>query len=68
MSTRLEVLARVERFLAQTGMSERKFGLDAVADHRFVAKLRNGAGTTLRTIERAEQFIERSGEPTRLAG
>jgi antitoxin (DNA-binding transcriptional repressor) of toxin-antitoxin stability system len=57
MDVRSLVLAEIERFLAETGMSERAFGLAAVTDHRLVRRLREGRGVTLTTIERAAAFI-----------
>lgn len=57
MKTREEFTRRVEGFLERTGMSERQFGIEAVSDHKFLNRLRSGAGITLTVIEKAERFI-----------
>lgn len=64
MSTREAVLARVEAFIAERGMSARQFSLDAVGDHRFVGRLRSGSGVTLTVIERAEAYMARAEQAT----
>jgi hypothetical protein len=56
MGTRELVLKRIEQFLAATGMTAREFGLQAVGDHKFVARLKRGA-VTLGRIERAEAYM-----------
>lgn len=58
MSTREDVLSRVEAFIASHGVSGRQFGILAVGDHRFVPRLRSGAGVTLTLIERAEKYMD----------
>lgn len=58
MSTREAVLSRVEAFIATHAISGRQFGIKAVGDHRFVPRLRSGAGVTLRLIERAEAYMD----------
>jgi hypothetical protein len=63
MPTRTQLLDKIAAFLRRTGMTERRFGIEAVGDHRLVSRIRNGAGVTLTVIERAEQFmIERGAE------
>lgn len=57
MSTRSFILGRIDRFLAENGMSANAFGTQAVGDHRFLIKLRH-ASVTLRLIERAERFMD----------
>jgi hypothetical protein len=39
-------------------MSESRFGYAAVGDKKLVPRLRKGFGVTLRSIERAEQFMD----------
>ncbi len=56
MKTRERIIARIERFLTETGMTAREFGLQSVGDHKFVARLKQGT-VTLSRIERAEAFI-----------
>ncbi|WP_142847251.1 hypothetical protein [Telmatospirillum sp. J64-1] len=57
MKTRNSVIAAIERFCQKHRISERDFGVLAVRDHKFMRRLRSGAGITLTTIERAEAFI-----------
>ena len=57
-NTREELLARIETFLKQSGMSEREFGIKAANNHKFVNRLRKGFGVTLTGIEKAEAFID----------
>lgn len=66
--TRTQILARVTEFLDRTGMSERQFGLAAVGNHKFVPRLRHGAGITLTVIERAEAFMAHRDEAGSQAG
>lgn len=58
MSTREDVLSRVEAFIASHAISGRQFGINGVGDHRFVPRLRSGAGITLTLIERAEAYMD----------
>lgn len=57
MTTRSQFLERIAAFLLRHAMSERQFGLDAVGDHKFLMRLRAGAGITLTVIEKAEAFM-----------
>lgn len=65
MSIRSAFLASVEAFCHDAGMSPRAFGLAAVNDHRFVARLRAGKGITLTSIEKAERFMAHYGAKDR---
>lgn len=57
-STRAAFLARLDAFLAQSGLSEREIGLSALNTHKAIPKLRDPAqSVTLRTIERLEAFM-----------
>ena len=57
MKTRQTILACIEAFLARHAMSERRFGLEAVEDHKLLSRLRAGR-VTLATIEKAEAFMQ----------
>ena len=58
--TRDYILARIKTFLHTEGVSEREFGLRAVSDHKFVARLRDSdVGVTLTSIEKAEAFMQK---------
>jgi phosphopantothenoylcysteine decarboxylase/phosphopantothenate--cysteine ligase len=60
------LLAEIEAFLAETGMTATKFGLAAVNDGHLVAKLRKGNSVTLRTADKVRNYIaqERDQQPT----
>lgn len=72
METRKHILTRIEAFLARTGISPARFGIEAVGDHKFVKRLSEGAGVTLTSIEKAEAFMdameEADSSPTAVAG
>lgn len=57
MSIRTKILESIDAFRWRHRMSERRFGLTAVADPRFLPRLRSGAGVTLTVIERAEIYM-----------
>ena len=57
MDTRLQLLERIGAFCSRHAMTERHFGIDAVGDHKLLARLRAGAGVTLTVIEKAEAFM-----------
>lgn len=67
MTTREALLAGIEAFLLRSGMTERQFGVAAVNDHKFLARLREQS-VTLDRIERAEAFmVEWAPTPTQPA-
>jgi phosphopantothenoylcysteine decarboxylase / phosphopantothenate---cysteine ligase len=51
------LLAEIEAFLAQSGLTPTKFGLAAVNDGHLVANLRKGNSVTLKTADRVRAFI-----------
>jgi phosphopantothenoylcysteine decarboxylase / phosphopantothenate---cysteine ligase len=51
------LLAEIEAFLAETGLTATKFGLAAVNDGHLVANLRKGNSVTLKTADRVRAFI-----------
>lgn len=55
-STKNTLLKRVADYLADSGVSERQFGLEVNGDHKLVARLRDGKAT-LATIEKIEARI-----------
>jgi hypothetical protein len=57
MTTREAIVSRVEAFLAQHRMSERRFGLLVCNDHKLVDRLRRDS-VTLARIEAAERFMD----------
>jgi phosphopantothenoylcysteine decarboxylase/phosphopantothenate--cysteine ligase len=61
-NTTRALLAEIEIFLAEFGVSPTKFGLDAVNDGHLIKNLRSGASVTLKTADkvRAHMADERS--------
>jgi phosphopantothenoylcysteine decarboxylase / phosphopantothenate---cysteine ligase len=51
------LLAEIEAFLAESGLTPTKFGLAAVNDGHLVANLRKGNSVTLKTADRVRAFI-----------
>lgn len=62
MRVRQILLDRISAYCRGAGISERKFGADAVQDGRLVERLREGKAT-LKVMERAEAFIESAPRP-----
>ena len=65
MSIQTELLAEIEAFLPERGISEATFGLRAVNDGKLVPRLRAGATITLATLERVRGYI--AAERSRVA-
>ncbi|HEV7455895.1 MAG TPA: hypothetical protein VGN96_03900 [Roseococcus sp.] len=61
MSTRADLLAKIDTFLARKKMSARAFSLLVGRDHKWLSRLRRGL-VTLQSIERAEAVLR--GEVT----
>lgn len=57
MDLKGDILARIDAYLAQTGMAATTFGRRAVNDGNFVGRLRQGHGLTSRTHARIETFM-----------
>ena len=51
------LIARIERFLTETGMPWTKFGRLATHDPRFVQDLRNGRTPRSATDQRVDHFM-----------
>lgn len=56
--TDAEVLAQVESFLEDSGMTYTRFGRNVNGDFNLVRELRGGRRLTLRTARRIMEFIE----------
>jgi phosphopantothenoylcysteine decarboxylase / phosphopantothenate---cysteine ligase len=52
-----DLLAEIEAFLADSGLTATKFGLAAVNDGHLVANLRRGHSVTLKTADRVRAFM-----------
>ena len=57
-TTRTAVIRTIKDFLAEAHLSERRFGEEAVGDAKVLRRLRGGAGVSLATIERIENYID----------
>lgn len=53
----MDLLERIESFLAETHLPETKFGRAALGDPRFVADLRLGRRPRARTQSRVLEFL-----------
>lgn len=63
MTQVLELIGRIERHCEAHGIAESTFGLRAVNDGKFVARLRAGGTLTLTTLERVEQALSAPATP-----
>ena len=52
-----ELLAQIEAFLAETGLTPSKFGVAAVNDGHLVANLRKGHSVTLKTVDKVRAYM-----------
>lgn len=53
----MSVLAKIDRYLKETGMPPTRFGRLAVNDPRLVGDLRNGRELGQRVLARVEAFL-----------
>jgi hypothetical protein len=65
VSIQTELLAEIEAFLPERGITDTTFGRLAVNDWKFVDRLRGEGTITLTTVERVRGFI--AAERQRLA-
>jgi predicted transcriptional regulator len=57
MSSKEQLLAEVETFLREAGITQSQFGQAAVNDRSFVSRLRKGSDVRLETADRVRAFI-----------
>lgn len=57
MTTRKNLIYRIDRYLAATGKSATKLCSEAGVDHHVISKLRQKESITLRSIERLEETL-----------
>lgn len=57
MSETDQFLDDILQFLKRTGMSESSFGVEAMGDPSFIAKLRKGRSVRLKTAEDVRNFM-----------
>ncbi|MBO9380065.1 hypothetical protein GG804_25175 [Sphingomonas histidinilytica] len=62
--TDAELLEQIERFLARSGMSQTRFGVETMKDGALVEQLRAGRSLTLRNAERVMRFMAAYKSPT----
>jgi hypothetical protein len=66
MNYATKFLQKIEEFLASSGMTPTRFGIEAVNDPNFVFKLRQKRPRNcgLQTVERVEKFIREKSDKT----
>ena len=57
MTFQTDLLAQIEAFLPERGITESTFGRLAVNDGKFVRRLRAGDNMTIATLNKASEFI-----------
>ena len=58
MSTlRTRIIADIDAYLTETGMSDSRLGREALGDSHLVRHLRMGRGTQLDRLERLEEWM-----------
>jgi hypothetical protein len=58
MIAETELIARIDAFLAETGMAHTRFGREAASEPAFVTRLRGGMSPTLGRVNRVIAFME----------
>lgn len=56
--TREMFVQEIERFLEKSGMSARKFSVEAAGDSAFIYRLRAGKNVTIAKIEQVQAYIQ----------
>lgn len=59
--TKVEIVEAIEAFLAESGLSQTRFGYLTVGDPSLVTKLRDGRGISIHTLDKIAKFV-RYGE------
>lgn len=57
MSAIGQFLEEIEIFVNERGITESRFGREALNDPNFVANLRNGRSPSFRTVDRVREYI-----------
>ena len=58
------LISEIETFCQRTGTAESTFGRQAVNDGKFMSRLREGKGVTLKTLSRVREYIASRNEGT----
>jgi predicted transcriptional regulator len=59
--TKVEIVEEIEAFLAESGLSQTRFGYLSAGDPSLVTKLRDGRGISIHTLDKIAKFV-RYGE------
>ena len=59
------LIKQIEAYCARHGIEETTFGLRAVNDGKFVARLRDGSSIQIKTYKKVSDFLKR--KPARIA-
>ncbi|MEE8246689.1 MAG: hypothetical protein V3S87_05455, partial [Alphaproteobacteria bacterium] len=51
------LIADIEEYCRRGGLAESTFGRQAVNDGKFVSRIRNGGGVTMKTVARVRAFM-----------
>jgi hypothetical protein len=57
MDSSQTLLQEIDAFLDRTGMTQTRFGQEAMNNSSFVRQLRKGGSVTLRTMDRVRSFM-----------
>lgn len=60
MNTREKFLERVEAFLELTGFTASRLGKEAIGDHTFVRKLREGSDVTTARMDTVDAYMKKN--------
>jgi hypothetical protein len=58
MTSKQQLRTKIEKFLAQSGMSPTRFGVEALGDRAFMNRLRAGSEIRTDTIDKIDRFID----------
>lgn len=59
------LLREIEAYAKRRGIAETTFGRLAVNDGKFVGRLREGGGVTVRLIEKARKYMRDNAVPSK---
>jgi len=57
MDIRDQLISEIDSYKSMHGLSDKKLGETLMRDPTFIYRLRNGAGVTLRTVEKIRAHI-----------
>lgn len=68
MSTVADLLTEIEEFCREADIAEATFGTRAAKDGKFVRRLREGAGVTIRTVDNVRAYMAQERAAMAIAG